>query len=110
MCHPIPISAIEVDFNGWRRVHGNDRPGKMNGKTGVEMEALDRGVGRAAYGLGYGEVGGKGCRRAVPGYLDRGYPGCRKEERHDQGPVLRSRSRVFNIPPVKYVRIRDPSR
>jgi cyclic pyranopterin phosphate synthase len=40
MCHPIPISSVSVDFSEGEGYIGASVTVKMNGKTGVEMEAL----------------------------------------------------------------------
>ena len=75
MCHPIPISAITVDFfegEGFiestvrREIHRKDR---------CRDGGACRGFNCVAYGLGYGEVSRKRCSRSVSGYVYSGYPG-----------------------------------
>ena len=69
LCHPLALSHVGVDFeplaerNAFRIIAS----AKTTGPTGVEMEALDRGLGRRADRLRHGEGRRQGrCRRIHP--------------------------------------------
>ena len=95
LCHPIPITGLDVNFDlEEERVRATVTVTSV-GKTGVEMEALT-GVGcSAAQCLGYGQVSGEGRDRELSGDGDRGNPGFAEEE----GRVnKRVRSLIKQIP------------
>ena len=55
LCHPLPLTHVEVDARGRRRRVEIVASAETTAQTGVEMEALTGGARRGAHGLRHGE-------------------------------------------------------